>query len=106
MAIVLTSTATDRIVTGTWRGAKAKLDPVIEGAAAYWYSLGYGQVMAGEVLTPFASLTIAQKLNVMDEFVKQHVLKAARLNLNANVDAAKLAAETEAAATAAGYDFR
>ena len=105
--ITLSSTTTDRIVAATWKGAKAKIDPVIEGSARHWYPMGYGQVVVDGELVPFANLTIAQKLNVIDEYIKQSILKAAKLDtIDTTVPLATKAAEDQVAVIVANHEFR
>ena len=63
--------------------------------------------MVGGELVPFASLTIAQKLNVIDEYIKQSILKAAKLDaIDTTVPPATKAAEDQVAVTVAGYGFK
>jgi hypothetical protein len=80
MAISVTAT----VVTLSYTATQAQLTKVLNNAAQRLYS-DFPIYTPGDpsTLVPFASLTNAQKLGVIDQFVRQVIIASARANADA-----------------------
>lgn len=70
MTTTLTTSGSNSTVTIAYTAPSQKVTDTLAAAAEYWHSLSGSE-------TPFASLTNAQKLEVVDTYIRKMILEAA-----------------------------
>ena len=80
-----------------WVGPTARLDAIGDGAAHWLWDHGYGDHGTAEVPVAYASLTVTQKLAILDAHLAQVLTDAATAyKSQSDQDAARIAADAYA----------